>query len=318
MPAAPTVIVAVDVGATWIRTALADGRGNLHAKTAVPTPHDGTPEEILAPLHAAIDALLASRPPTGPGPHPTAIGVAAMGPVDAPSGTLVGRPPNLGEGWRDLPLGPTLSDHYNMPCHVERDANVSAIGERAFGAARGSEDFIYLTVSSGIGGAVFSDRHLLTGAHGFAGELGHMPVDLDGPPCGCGLHGCIEAIASGTALAAQARRLGLGDDARDLAAAAAAGDPAATAAMDHARTAFAAFAVGLVNAFDPSAIVVGGAVAHAQGDLLLAPARAAIARHALARDRQDIKILPAALGADNGLIGCWPLVARSSGPPRRA
>jgi glucokinase len=305
------VIVAVDVGATWIRTALADGRGNLHAKAATPTPRDGTPEEILAPLHAAIEALLASRPPAGPGPHPTAIGVAAIGPLDARTGTLVGRPPNLGEGWRDLPLGPALSNRYDMPCHVERDTNVSALGERAFGVARGLEDFLYLTVSSGIGGAVFSDRHLLTGAHGYAGELGHMPVDLDGPPCGCGLHGCIEAIASGTALAATAQRLQLGDDARALVAAAAAGDPAATAALDRARTAFAAFAVGLVNAFDPAAIVVGGAVAHAQGDLLLQPARDAIARHALARQRQDIKILPASLGADNGLIGCWPLVAHA-------
>jgi glucokinase len=306
VPAAPTLIVAVDIGATWIRTALADGRGNLHGKAQLPTPRDGTADEILAPLLAAIDALLASRAPSAP--QPTAIGISAMGPVDARTGTLAGRPPNLGDGWRDLPLGPALSNRYNLPATVGRDTNVAALGERFYGAARGREDFIYLTVSSGIGGAVVSDGRLLTGAHGYGGELGHMPVDLSGPPCGCGLHGCIEAIVSGTALAAQARRLHLGDDARDLLAAAGAGHPEATKIMDNARTAFAQFAVGLVNAFDPSAIVVGGAVAHAEGERLLAPARTAINDYALARARQDVQLLPAALGADNGLIGCLPLV----------
>ncbi|WP_051223519.1 ROK family protein [Conexibacter woesei] len=310
MPAAPTLIVAVDIGATWIRTALADGRGNLHGKAQLPTPRDGTADEILAPLFAATDALLASRAPTAP--QPTAIGVAAMGPIDARTGTLAGRPPNLGDGWRDLPLGPALSNHHNLPTTVGRDTNVAALGERFYGAARGREDFIYLTVSSGIGGAVVSDGHLLTGAHGFGGELGHMPVDLSGPPCGCGLHGCIEAIVSGTALARQAQRLQLGDDARDLLAAAAAGHPEATKVMDNARAAFAQFAVGLVNAFDPSAIVVGGAVAHAEGERLLAPARTAINDYALARARQDVHVLPAALGADNGLIGCLPLVREHS------
>jgi glucokinase len=306
VPAAPTLIVAVDIGATWIRTALADGRGNLHGKAAIATPRDGTAEAILAPLHAAIDALLASRAPTQP--QPTAIGVAAMGPLDSATGTLTGRPPNLGDGWRDLPLGPALSNRYNLPTTVGRDTNVAALGERFYGAARGREDFIYLTVSSGIGGAVVSDGRLLTGAHGFGGELGHMPVDLSGPPCGCGLHGCIEAIVSGTALAREAQHLQLGDNARDLLTAAGAGHPQAAAVMEHARGAFAQFAVGLVNAFDPSAIVVGGAVAIAEGERLLAPAREAINTYALARARQDVKVLPAALGADNGLIGCLPLV----------
>lgn len=303
MPAASTLIVAVDIGATWTRTALADGRGNLHNKTQIATPHDGTAEEILAPLIAALDALVAP-----PAPQPTAIGISAMGPVDGATGTLAGRPPNLGEGWRDLPLGPALSNRYNLPATLARDTNVAALGERFYGAARGREDFIYLTVSSGIGGAVVNEGRLLTGAHGFGGELGHMPVDLSGPPCGCGLHGCIEAIASGTALAREAQRLQLGTSAQDLIAAADTGNAEAEAAMARARAAFAQFAVGLVNAFDPSAIVVGGAVAHAEGDRLLAPARAAINDYALARARQDVKLLPAALGADNGLIGCVPLV----------
>jgi glucokinase len=312
VPPAPTLIVAVDIGATWIRTALADGRGNLHGKASIPTPRDGTQAEILAPLSTAIDELLASRAPTAP--QPTAIGVAAMGPLDSSTGTLAGRPPNLGDGWRDLPLGPALSNRYNLPATVGRDTNVAALGERFYGAARGREDFIYLTVSSGIGGAVVSDGRLLTGAHGFGGELGHMPVDLSGPHCGCGLRGCIEAIASGTALARAAQDLHLGDTARELLAAAEDGNPEAQAAMEHARAAFAQFAVGLVNAFDPAAIVVGGAVALAEGERLLAPARAAIKDYALARARQDVHVLPAALGADNGLIGCVPLVRESNHP----
>lgn len=306
-------IVAVDVGATWTRAALVDGLGQITGKRQVATPADGDRDALLAPLLALVDELLGDHPDAAP----RAIGIASIGPLDAASGTITGRPPNVGEGWRGLPLGPAFADRYNLPCAVERDTNVSALGEHAFGAARGAEDFIYLTVSSGIGGAIFSRGRLLTGAHGVAGELGHIPVDFDGPVCGCGRRGCAEAIASGTALGS-AGRAAVADgswpdgpphaSARDVGAAAEAGTPAPQAIMARARAAFAAFAVGLVNAFDPPLIVVGGAVAVAEGDRLLDPARAAVKAYALGRAVQNVQIVPAALGPDNGLIGCLPLV----------
>jgi glucokinase len=306
----PEPILAVDLGATHTRAALVDPTGTVRGKRTAPTPRDGDPSAVLAPLFAMLDALVAEH-------RPAAIGVAAIGPLDTATGALLGRPPNLGDGWRDLPLGAALTDRYNLPTAVERDTNVSALGEHAFGAARGSEDFIYLTVSSGIGGAVVTRGRLLGGAHGLAGELGHIPVDLHGPPCGCGLNGCVEAIASGTAIAAAGRAAaqdGVWPDApqtitaREVAAAARAGAAVPGEIMDRAYAAFAAATVGLVNAFDPGLIVVGGALAEAEGDRLLAPARAALG-HALGASARDVAVVPAALGDDNGLLGAPALVA---------
>ncbi len=219
----------------------------------------------------------------------------------------------------------------------ERDTNVAALGEHAYGAAKGVDDFVYLTVSTGLGGAIFSRGRLLTGASGVAGELGHIPVMVGGPVCGCGGVGHLEALCSGTAIARAGRDAGIGVrrdanggalppagvapagatavadslalTAADVTAAEQAGDERAAAIMRRAREAFAAGVVGIVNALNPRLIVVGGGIARAEGERLLGPARAAVAAHALAPAAAVVEVVPAALGDDVGLIGCVPLVA---------
>jgi glucokinase len=203
---------------------------------------------------------------------------------------------------------------------------VAALGELAFGAARGCRDFLYLTVSTGFGGAIVIGGRLYGGPDGVAGELGHLPVDLDGPPCGCGGRGHIEALCSGMGIARLATDAALAGQSADLAArlaarapgplegrdvadAADAGDPAAAAIMDRARRAFAALVVGLVNGFAPERIVVGGGLAVAQGERLLGPAREAVAATAFRIPRERVAIVPAALGDDVGLVGAVPLLA---------
>jgi glucokinase len=213
----------------------------------------------------------------------------------------------------------------HLPAVLERDTNVALLAECAFGAARGSQNAIYLTVSTGVGGGILTDGRVMAGADGLAGELGHIVVDYDGPVCGCGGRGHLEALSSGTGIARAAAELIAGGrapglarlaaaapggrlDARAVAEAEDGGDRDAAGLMDRARTAFATAMVGVVNVFNPEVIVVGGAVAEGQGERLLAPARSQVAAEAFRIQASRVRILAAALGEDVGLVGAICLV----------
>jgi glucokinase len=253
------------------------------------------------------------------------IGLSSPGPVDPQRGVVL-EPPNLGPRFRDIPLAAELAAAEGLPAFLDRDTNVAALGERAFGAARDCDDFIYLTISTGVGGAIVSGGQLFHGPDGLAGELGHVPVSLEGPRCGCGGIGHVEAYAAGVSLARQAdalvaaaaspfladraRALRPGEalSARDVAEGSLAGDPACAELMTTARRAVAAACVGYVNAFNPHRIVIGGSIAEAEGDRLLEPIRAAIAGEAFEVLARRVRVVPAALGADVSLAGAQPLV----------
>lgn len=253
------------------------------------------------------------------------IGLSSPGPVDPARGVVL-EPPNLGPRFRDIPLAAELGAAEDLPAFLDRDTNVAALGERAFGAARDCDDFIYLTVSTGVGGAIVSGGKLFHGPDGLAGELGHVPVSLDGPRCGCGGVGHVEAFAAGVSLARQADALVAADaspylanraralhpgealSARDVGEGSLAGDPACMELMKTARRAVAAACVGYVNAFNPHRIVIGGSIAEAEGDRLLEPIRAAIASEAFQALARRVRVVPAALGGDVSLAGAQPLV----------
>jgi glucokinase len=246
-----------------------------------------------------------------------------------PVGGVVVEPPNLGPEFRDIPLAAALSESEGLPAFLDRDTNVAALGEQAFGAARGIQDFIYLTVSTGVGGAIVTGGEILHGPDGFAGELGHVVVEMDGPRCGCGGPGHVEAIAAGVSLAREARALVASDrspylaeqalrlggpeelSAKDVGDGALAGDPACVALMNRARRALAAACVGYVNTFNPHRIVIGGAIAQAEGERMLGPIREAIASEAFQVVARRVTVVPAALGGDVSLAGAQPLVMRA-------
>ncbi len=256
------------------------------------------------------------------------IGISSPGPVD-PVGGVVVEPPNLGPEFRDIALAKALGDAEDLPAFLDRDTNVAALGEQAFGAAQGIEDFIYLTVSTGIGGAIVVGGEILHGPDGFAGELGHVVVEMDGARCGCGGVGHVEAIAAGVSLAREARSLVAADrspylaeqarllggpdelSAKEVAEGALAGDQACVQVMDRARRAIAAACVGYVNTFNPHRIVIGGSIAEAEGDRLLQPIREAIAAEAFKAVATRVNVVPAALGGDVSLAGAQPLVMRA-------
>lgn len=300
--------------------------GSLVSRAATDTPVADGPDAIveacIAMLRAARDAAAGDRP--------TAIGISSPGPLD-PAGGVVLEPPNLGPRFRDVPLAARASKALGLPVALDRDTNVAALGEGAFGAAKGVADYLYLTVSTGIGGSIVSGDRILYGPDGFAGELGHVPVDLGGPRCGCGGQGHVEAIASGTALARDARAAALDGSspflaaradapggpehltARDVGEGEAAGDAASVALMARARRAIAVACVGYVNAFNPHRIVIGGSIAEAQGERLLGEIRSTIASEAFRVIAERVTVVAAALGPDVSLVGAVPLVARRLG-----
>lgn len=253
------------------------------------------------------------------------VGISSPGPLDPMTGVVL-EPPNLGPDFHDVPLAAALAESTGLPAFLDRDTNVAALGEHAFGAARDIDDFIYLTVSTGVGGAIVAGGRLFHGPDGIAGELGHLQVALDGPSCGCGGKAHVEAFAGGASLAREARALVLAgaspflaDRARELGDAAElsakdvgdggrAGDPACVELMDRARRAVAAGCVGYVHAFNPHRIVIGGSIAEAEGELLLAEVRSAIARDVFAVFARRLNVVPAGLGGDVSLAGCHPLV----------
>jgi glucokinase len=322
-PVATGPVLALDLGASRIRVAAVSPNGRLDAWADARTPGAQGPDAVVAAcidrLRGVLDALEPAERRDIAG-----IGIAAPGPVDPRIGTLI-EPPNVGPGFHDIPLAGPVADAFGLPVVLERDTHVAALGEATYGIARGVRDFLYLTVSTGIGGAIVANGELYGGADGVAGEIGHIPVELDGPPCGCGAKGHLEAISSGSGIARQARMAieagsapGLARiaerlapvplEARDVAAAEDAGDLVAAAIMGRARRAFGAALVGLVNVFNPALIVVGGTIAREQGERWLGPARDAVNQEAFRVPRERVRVVAAALGDDVGLLGAQPLI----------
>lgn len=323
-PVATGPVLALDLGASRIRVAAVGPDGRLDARDDDRTPGAQGPDAVVAACIERLRGVVAALDPESRRSL-AGIGIAAPGPVDPRIGTLI-EPPNVGPGFRDVPLGVPIAEAFGLPVVLERDTHVAALGEATYGVARGVRDFLYLTVSTGIGGAIVTNGELYGGADGVAGEIGHIPVDLDGPPCGCGARGHLEAISSGSGIARQARmaidagtaprlariaqRLAPAPlEARDVAAAEDDGDPVAAAIMSGARAAFGAALVGLVNVFNPELIVVGGTIAREQGERWLGPARDAVTHQAFRVPRERVRIVAAALGDDVGLVGAQPLLA---------
>jgi glucokinase len=315
-------VLAVDLGASRIRAAVVDSDGRILARAAGRTPLEAGPSGVVAAIVGMLRHVREAVP-ADVRERIGGVGISAPGPVDPVAGVLI-EPPNLGPAFRGALLADPIGRALSIPAAVDRDTHVAALAEWEFGAARGELDFLYLTVSTGIGGAIVTDGRLMIGPDGLAGELGHVLVELDGPPCACGGRGHLEAISSGVGiaraaaeaiasgraaeLAARARRLGRGLDARDVADAEVDGDLAAAAIMDRARHAFAESCASLVDVFTPALIVVGGSIARNQGDLWLDPARERIASVSFRVPRERVRVVPAELGDDVGLVGALPLL----------
>jgi glucokinase len=305
------LIGAIDLGGTKILSLVVDMLGEVHGVDVRPTEAHRGPNAVLRRM---VDSLNAALHEAGRGPRLEAVGVAAPGPIDFEQGIVV-EAPNL-PGWSNVPVAELVADMMGCPTVLENDANAAAWGEFTLGAGRGSRHLVYLTVSTGIGGGLVLDGRLYRGANGGAGEIGHIPLVDDGPQCGCGARGHLEALASGTAIARRAgevlarggapllARLAAGNppSARLVSEAAAHGDRDARAIMEEAGYHLGRGLTAVVNIFNPDHIVLGGGVMKS-GDLVLRPALAEVQAYALRLQREHVRVVLAALEDRSGALG---------------
>lgn len=308
--------IGIDIGGTKVVAGVVNGEGRIVEQLRTETPHKSKSPKVVEDVIVELVLELADR-------HDVhAVGIGAAGWVDADRSRVLFAP-HL--NWRDEPLREALSDRLKFPVVVENDANAAAWAEWRFGAGRGEDLLVMITLGTGIGGAVVRHGYVDRGRYGLAGEFGHMQVVPGGHRCPCGNRGCWEQYSSGNALVREARELAVAESpvAQPLLAraggevaaitgplvteAAQAGDPMATELLHDIGTWLGVGLANLAAALDPGRFVVGGGVS-AAGDLLLAPAQDAFRRTLTGRGfRPEAQIVPAALGNEAGLIGAADL-----------
>lgn len=294
-------VLAMDIGGTKLAVGIVTGDGNTHGLLVEPTYRNQGPEAVIERLFQMGHRSLAAADLDW---QVEAIGISCGGPLDAPRGVLL-CPPHL-PGWIDVPIGPLAAAEFALPFGLENDGTAAALAEHRFGAGRGVSTMLYLTVSTGVGGGAVVAGRLHSGAAGNGGEFGHVIVHRGGRLCSCGRHGCVEAYASGTAIADQAAEaLAAGRDsslravstptAADVARAAREGDPVASEVWACAVDALGSAVTDLVNVYEPDLVVLGGGVTRA-GSQLLDPVREQVAHEAMGPAGQAARIELAALG----------------------
>ncbi|ORV60254.1 ROK family transcriptional regulator [Mycobacterium europaeum] len=289
----------LDIGGTKIAAGLADPDGVLVHTVIRPTPSGAAAEQVWGAVDATIaDALHAADGAV------TAVGIGSAGPIDLREGTA--SPINI-KGWRGFPLRDRVAAAVpGVPVRLGGDGLCMALGEHWRGAGRGADFLLGMVVSTGVGGGLVLGGVPYTGRTGNAGHVGHVVVEDGGPPCTCGGRGCVEAIASGPSMVRWARANGWsappGAGARDLAAAAAGGDPLAERAFRRGTTALAAMIASVGAVCDLDLVVIGGGVANS-GRLLFEPLREKLAEYARLDFLAGLRVVPAELGDSAGLVG---------------
>jgi glucokinase len=302
------VTLALDIGGTKFAAALVDDAGAVTRRHEVPAPvaPAGESELLWSAVLVLLDDVLN-------GQVPRAVGVGCGGPLRLDRGEV--SPVNI-PAWRDFPLVARISSRFPAArVRLHNDAVAMALGEHWRGAGRGTTSFMGVVVSTGVGGGVVLDGRALSGPTGNAGHLGHVVVDADGPTCGCGGVGCLEAVARGPAVVRSALEAGwlhAGDrpEGRDLVASARAGDDIAGAAIARAGRALGVALAGAATLFELERVAVGGGFALGAGELFGDPMHEAFAKHARMDFAARCEIVPASLGNDAGLIGAAALVLR--------
>ena len=315
-------VIGIDIGGTKLATVVADKDGTILQKVQKPTESErgpGRAVQLLLEMVTEILDLARLRREDIAG-----IGVSCGGPLDTKTG-IIYSPPNL-PGWDALPLKEMIESEFHIPTVIENDANASALAEARFGGGRGYDYVLYMTMSTGIGGGIVANGEIYHGANDSAGEVGHQILLPDGPLCGCGQYGCLEALCSGPAIARRAQEAitdqphtkilahadGQIDAVRSehVLQAARDGDALAIALVEETAYYMGWGIANLVNILNPQ-IVLLGTIAVAAGDLLLDPIRRTVTEMAMQRPLETVKIMPAELGDSIGDLAAISLVLRN-------
>jgi len=295
--------LAIDLGGTKITAAVADESGKIiFRKTIATEAHKGKKAVLDNLIGLAHDTVKESKIKLS---QIVKIGIGAPGPVIPSEGAVID-PPNL-PGWDKVPLRDILQEEFGKPVIVENDANAAAVAENLFGAGKGSLNMIYVTVSTGIGGGIIINGKLYNGARGTAGEVGHMIVKDMGNLCSCGARGCLEAMASGTALGKMGEKIfNRKIDAVEIEKLALSGDKRAQELINIVAHYLGVGISNLVNILNPEVVVIGGGMSNL-GNLLLEPVRRFVKDNALVIPAGNVKIVKAKFGKEAGIQGAIAL-----------
>lgn len=306
-------VISVDMGGTKIRTGVVDEYGGVKHKKSISTEANLGKESVIERLIELIqgiynDVVLKSEI--------IGIGLAVPGPYDNKSGVFH-NPPNL-PGWDKFYFPGALETYLKIPIKVINDANAAALGEYIYGVGKGYKHLVYLTLGTGVGSGIIIDGKLLMGSRGFAPELGHITIDKNGPHCNCGNAGCLEALASGTAISRIAqgniknnqesilREMCSGDfmqiDSRMVAEAATKGDSLALSIMKEAGRNLGVGLVNIIHSFDPEIIVFGGGLTDAL-NLMMPSIKSEIANRVMSNQKDKVKLVISQIEEDVALLG---------------
>ncbi len=311
--------IGIDVGGTNVKIALVDGEGKIIYSNSVPTYAQMGYEYTVNNIKQAIRDLM--KETNTDAKEIEGIGFDFPGQVDYKTG-VVKLAPNI-PGWVNVPIAQMIEEEFNIPTRIDNDVRCAALGELKFGAGKGCENFVCITVGTGIGSGLVINGQLVRGAANAAGEIGHIKLQMNGGPiCGCGDTGCLEAFASGPSIVAMAQEYlkgGKSTKFREMAGAdgeitpyivakaAEAGDPVAKRIFEIVGTYIGMGLVSVINLLNPEKVIIGGGVA-AAGDLLLDPIRKTINERAMVVAGNSVEIVPAELGNSAGVIGASMLV----------
>lgn len=306
-------VVGVDLGGTKISVALSDLEGNVVSQTTVPTLASEGEMPVLNRIIECVEKVISEG--NAKYEEIKAIGIGSPGPLDAEKGIII-YTPNL--PFKNFNLVEPLRKKFEVPVFLDNDANVAAIGEYMFGAGKGSKNVVFFTVSTGVGGGAVLNGQIYRGHTSNALEIGHMTVTQDGPRCGCGNIGCVEATSSGTAIAKRGqealdskvetslRKYDHKITSYEVFVEAAAGDPVCKDIIDTALNYLGIAVANAVTIFDPEYIIIGGGVSKA-GDIVFDTVRKVVDKRCFKSMAESVKIVPAGLGTDAGVIGAVAL-----------
>lgn len=312
--------IGIDVGGTNVKIALVDDNGKIIYSNSVPTYAKMGYEYTVNNIKQAIKDLMKETNTTPSDIE--GIGFDFPGQVDCKTG-VVKLAPNI-PGWVNVPIAQMIENEFHIPTRIDNDVRCAALGELKFGAGRGCENFICITVGTGIGSGIVINGKVVRGATNAAGELGHIKLQMNGGPiCGCGDTGCLEAFASGPAIVAMAQEYikgGKSTKFREMAAveggeitpymvakAAEEGDPVAKRIFEIVGEYIGIGLTSVINLLNPERVIIGGGVAES-GELLLGPIRKTIKERAMVVAGNAVEIVPAQLGNSAGVIGASMLI----------
>lgn len=310
--------IGIDVGGTNVKIALVDSDGKIGYSNTIPTRAEMGYEYTINNMKQAIRDLMTETKLSAKDIE--GIGFGLPGQVDFKSG-IVRLITNI-PGWVEIPLVKMIEDEFHIPTRIDNDVRCAALGELNFGAGKGCENLICITVGTGIGSGLIINGKLVRGASNAAGEIGHIKLQMhDGPICGCGDTGCLEAFASGPSIVAMAEEYIMGGKSTKyremanggtitpfiVAEAAKAGDPVARRIFTRMGEYIGIGMASVVNLLNPERIIVGGGVADA-GDILLTPLKETIKKRAMKIAGETVQVVPAQLGNTAGVIGASLLI----------